>query len=62
VLAAEHPLELELLQLAADGIDVAGDAGGRRLVVLRGGKLEQLGRIREALFDVLEPADQAVEL
>jgi hypothetical protein len=62
VLAAEHALELELLDFPAHGIDVAHHFGDGGLVVLGLRHLEQISGITETLVEPVELPDQNIEL
>jgi hypothetical protein len=62
VRAAEHALELELLDLGAHGVHVARDLGHRGFVLLGFGQLQQIGRIGKPAIEPLELPDDAVEL
>jgi hypothetical protein len=62
VLAAEHALELELLDLAAHRIDIARYFDRGALVLVGLGHLQQVSRVGQPAVEPLELPHDAIEL
>jgi hypothetical protein len=61
-LAGEHPLELEALDVLAEPVGVRLDLADRAKVALARGEFEELARIRKALGQAVDGADDGFEL